>query len=324
MTEEEIQILIIVIVSVTVFLLISGAIFTYFYTSKIAKRLYLNQWTRHGDFSFKRECSDPSVSFHLDMYNQGLKIREENLKVIKEVDIYSENLHLFGEYYDFGFDKATIVLPGRMETCYYGAFYLPAFKMSGYNVLCIDPRAHGLSEGEYITLGKHEAIDTLSWAKLLHDKFGINHINLFGICGGATCACYVLTNPNCPTYIDSFISDGMFYSFYEMYKRHIIDEKKPVFPVLQEVFHFIKKNNDVNPYKAAPKDMIKHIKVPLLMICGSLDKFALPKYAQKLFELSASEKKKLVYVNNARHSHVRYDNPNVYDASIYDFLSNLK
>lgn len=324
MNKEQVIILVVVLVCVFLVLLISGALFTYFYTNKIAKRLYLNQWTRHGDYSFKRECSDPSVDYHLDMFNKGLEIRKENLKYIKEVDIYADNLHLFGEYYDFGFDKATIVLPGRMETAYYGAFYVPAFKNAGYNVLCIDPRAHGLSDGEYISLGKHEAIDTILWAKLLHNKYFIKHINLFGICGGATCACYVFTNQYKPPYIDSFISDGMFYSFYEMYKQHIKDEKKPVFPVLQEVFHFIKKNNGVNPYEAAPKKMIKHIDVPLLMISGKLDKFALPKYAQKLFELSASKNKQIVYIENARHSHVRYDNQLDYDKAIYSFLTKLE
>lgn len=323
MNNQEILTLVIIIVIVVLLLLISGGVFSYFYTNKIAKRLYKNQWTRNGDYSFERGCSDASVDYHLDMFNKGMEYREKNKKYIKEVDIISEGLHLYGEYYDFGFDKATIVMPGRMETAYYGAFYVDAFKKAGFNVLCTDPRAHGLSEGEFITLGKHESLDNIAWAKLLHDKFGVKHINLFGICGGATCACYILTNKDCPSYIDSFISDGMFYSFYVMYKGHIKDEKKPVFPVLQEVFHYIKKYNDVNPYKASPKDMLKKIKTPLLMISGEKDKFALPKYAQKLFDLSTSDPKKIEYIPNARHSHVRYDNQEAYDKAIYEFLTKI-
>lgn len=305
-------------------LLIGGLVFMLIYTNRIAKKLYINQWTRHGDYSFERGCSDKSFDFHLDMFNKGMEIREENKKFIKQLDVYSEGLHLFAEYYDFGFDRAVIVLPGRMETAYYGVYYLPPFKEGGYNMLCIDPRAHGLSEGEFITLGKHEAIDTINWAKLLHEKYGVNHVLLYGICGGATCANYVLTHKECPQYIDAFIGDGMFISFYEMYKEHIIDEKKPVHPVLEEVFYHIYKNNDVNPYEAKPIKMIEKIKVPTLILSGELDKFALPKYAKKLYEKSGAEIKRLIYIKNARHSHVRYDNTVDYDKAVLTFLNDIK
>ena len=314
----------ILVISVILVLVFGGLVFMHFYTMKIARRLYTDQWTRHGDYNFERGCSDASFDYHLDMFNKGMVTREENKKFIKEVDIISEGLHLYGEYYDFGFDKAVIVLPGRMETAYYGVYYMPPFKESGYNMLCVDPRTHGLSEGEFITLGKHEAIDTINWAKLLHDKFGVKHVLLYGICGGATCANYVFTNPDCPEYIDRFVADGMFLSFYEMYRQHIIDEKKPVFPVLQEVFHLIKKNNDVNPYEAAPIKMIKNVKVPTLIISGELDKFALPKNAQKLYDASGAEFKRLVYIKNARHSHVRYDNTKDYDETVINFLNEIK
>ncbi len=311
-----------IIASIVIFLLLSGAVFSYCYTYPIAKKLYKSQWTRSDENSFKRECSDASFDYHLDMFNSGMKFREKYIDKIKEVEINSLGIKLVGEYYDLGYSKAIIILPGRMETAYYGAYYLEPFFLAGYNVLCIDPRAHGLSEGKFITLGKLESIDTLNWAKYLHDELGVEKIALYGLCGGATGALLALNSQDCPAYLNTFIADGMFYSFFRLYKRHIIDEKKPVYPVIWTIMHFIKKYNGVNPYKMKPGKLIKSYKGSILILSGTKDIFALPKEAKKMFLSCPSLDKKLVYIENGRHSHLRYDNKKEYDISIIDFLKN--
>lgn len=318
-TLESYQI-VLIIIGAALLIIISGLIFMFAYTNKIATKLYLSQWARQKNNQFQRGCSDASVDYHLDMYNQGMEFREKNLEYIQEVEIISSGLKLVGEYYDFGFKKAIIVLPGRTETCYYGAYYAEAFKNGGYNVLCIDPRAHGNSEGNKITLGKEEGKDTISWAKFLHDKYGVESICLYGLCGGATSACFTLTDKDCPSYINSFIADGMFYSFYRLYKRHIVDLKKPPYPVIFQVMSKIKKYNNVNPYKAKPFDMVDKINVPILFLSGTKDIFALPSEANLMYEKCSSKDKKLVYINNARHSHLRYDNKKEYDDAVINFL----
>ncbi len=311
------------IVGISLFvLLLSGAIFSYFYTLPIAKKLYKNQWTRSGENHFKRECSDASFDYHLDMFNQGMKIREKYIDKIKEVSVNSLGVKLVGEYYDLGFSKAIIVLPGRMETAFYGAYYLEPFFKGGYNVLCIDPRAHGLSEGSLITLGKLESEDTLTWARFLHDEYNVSEIALYGLCGGATGALLALTSSNCPSYMHTFIADGMFYSFFRLYKRHIKDEKKPVYPIIWTIMHLIKKNNGVNPYKMKPMKLIKKYNGSLLLLSGTKDIFAIPKEAEKMFNACPSNDKKLCFIADGRHSHLRYDNKKEYDNAVVDFLKN--
>lgn len=307
---------------IVLFILLSGIIFSYFYTLPIAKKLYKNQWTRSDKHSFARGCSDPSFSYHLDMFNQGMEIRNKYLDKIKEVEIHSLGIKLVGEYYDLGYKKAIIVLPGRMETAYYGAYYIEPFFEGGYNVLCIDPRSHGLSEGELITLGKLESVDVLNWANYLHDEHRVDKVALYGLCGGATAALLALNDKNCPSYMDTFIADGMFYSFYRLYKRHIKDEKKPVYPIIWTIMHLIKKYNKVNPYKMKPMKLIKSYKGALLVLSGTKDKFALPSEAKKMFLASLSSDKKLCYISEARHSHLRYDNKKEYDNAVVDFLKN--
>lgn len=292
-------------------------------TMPIAEKLYQKQWVRHDD-AFSRGCSDPTIDYHLDMFNQGMKWREENLKFKKDVEVISLGDKLVGEYFDFGFDKAIILTPGRTETCYYACYYAETFRKAGYNVLTIDPRAHGLSEGKILTLGKLEGIDDIEWSKLLHDKFGVNTIVLYGLCGGGTASCVALTDKNCPEYIKGFISDGMFYSFFNVYRRHIIDEKHPVYPVIWEVLGKIKHRNGVNPYKTTPKYLVSKVTVPTLFLTGELDKFAVPEEAYKLYELSGSKNKSIKMIPHARHSHLRYDNLDDYEASVIPFLTSIE
>lgn len=309
-----------IIIGVVVALLLGGVIASFIIVNPIAQRIFDKQWIRKDDEMFKRGCSDETVDFHLDMYNQGMKYRETVLDHIKEVKILSEGLKMVGEYYDFGFKKAIIILPGRAETCYYGAYYAPTFIKAGYNILCIDPRAHGLSEGKVLTLGFKESLDTIEWSKFLHKEFGIEHVCLYGLCGGGTCACLTFLNKDCPSYVDSFIADCAYYSFFEVNKRHIKDEGKPIYPFIWLMMHKIKKYCHVSGYKAAPIKYIKDVKVPTLFLAGENDIFSIPTKVEKLYKRSGSEKKSFALISHARHSHLRYDNLEEYEKNVISFL----
>lgn len=312
----------IIVGSVLLGLFLLGVLPMLIVTMPIAEKLYRAQWTR-GEHAFERGCSDASFDYHLDMFNQGMAWREEHLKYKKDVEVYSEGIKLVGEYFDFGFKKAIILMPGRTETCYYACYYAPTFKAAGCNVLTIDPRAHGLSEGKILTLGKLEGLDLLRWSELLHDNFGVESIVLYGLCGGGTASCVALLNDACPSYIRGFISDGMFYSFFNVYRRHIIDEKHPVYPVIWEVLGKIKHRNGVNPYKTTPKNLIDKVKVPTLFLTGELDKFAVSSEAYKLYDLCGASRKEIHLIKNARHSHLRYDNLVEYEKCVIPFLKSI-
>ena len=46
------------------------------------------------------------------------------------------------------------------------------FMSQGYNILAVDQRSHGKSEGKWITFGVKERYDALSWCNYLIEKFG--------------------------------------------------------------------------------------------------------------------------------------------------------
>ena len=59
----------------------------------------------------------------LDMWNGGLKFIEENKDVCEELYVTtSDGLKIYGQYFDFGFNKAVIISSGRPETGIYSAF----------------------------------------------------------------------------------------------------------------------------------------------------------------------------------------------------------
>ncbi|MBR4767392.1 MAG: hypothetical protein IK088_00265, partial [Lachnospiraceae bacterium] len=108
-----------------------------------------------------RGMSMPDNEEYAKLFRDGQVWREAHLDRKKDVHIVNEGLNLYGEYFDFGADRAVIILPGRMETCLYGCFFAEPYEKIGFNVLTIDPRAHGLSDGRYNSLGFTEYRDVI-------------------------------------------------------------------------------------------------------------------------------------------------------------------
>jgi pimeloyl-ACP methyl ester carboxylesterase len=253
------------------------------------------------------------------MFEEGNEWRREFFEYSQEVTVNSCGFRLVGEYYDFGYDKAVIIIPGRMETLQYSCYFAAQYPKSGYNVLVIDNRSHGLSEGKYNCLGYREYADILKWGELLHDEFGINCIVCHGICIGAATALYAMVREDCPAYFKGLVADGMFTTFRDSFTNHLIKDKRPKFPTVFNVMTLISLHSKANAFKDGPITRIDHMCRPILFLYSLQDKFSLPEQAQKLYEKCPS-KKKLVWFEKGVHSHLRINAQQKYDESIADFL----
>lgn len=301
-------------------LIIGGGIFSYFYCNKIAKDVYYDTLVRTSPEKWGRHCSDTTNEEQVIMWERGLAWGEANKDKMTEVEIENDGFQLFGEYYDFGFKKAAIIIPGRSESLMYSYYFAIPYEKAGCNVLVIDIRSHGKSTGKYDYIGVGEDKDTIKWAELLHERFGNEKVILHGICMGAGTGVLVLTNPSCPDYIAGQISEGGFISFAENYKQHMIQDHHPVFPVLQLVMLQIKKHTGTNVNKIRPIDLMDKVKVPYLFICGKNDKFSLPERSKELFAKCGSADKEIVWFEKGAHSHLRINNEDEFDAAIADFV----
>ena len=293
--------------------IVSGAI--------VGKMLYFKYLVRKNPEDWGHRCSDPDDYEQHLMWDEGLEWASQNEGARKEIDIVSDGYKLHGEYFDFGSKKAVIIVPGRTESLCYSYYYAPGYQKAGVNVLLIDKRGHGLSEGKYEDNGEHSHVDLIAWAKYLHDKLGIEDITFHGICIGCSLCCFALASPDCPTYVKRFVADGIYETFCLTLKNHMKKEKRPVFPYCYTAMLWGKKYAKADFIHNGPKKQIAKVTVPTLFLYTDLDAFSTPDQAKRLYEACPSKDKKLHFFHKGRHSHIRFHNKDVYDQMVKDWVN---
>lgn len=309
-----------IIIIIVAVLIIGGAVFSYFYCMGIAKKVYFTTLVRTDKQKWGRCCSDTTNEEQVRMWDAGCAWADHHRDVCREVEIENEGFHLYGEYFDFGYDKAVIVIPGRSESLMYSYYFSPPYEKAGCNVLVIDIRSHGNSDGTYDYVGVGENRDVIKWARLLHDELGNQNVIMHGICMGAATGILALLEPGCPDYLAGLISEGGYISFSESYKQHMIYEHRPIFPVLPMVMHLLKKHTGTDEKKIRPIDLIDKVKVPYLFLCSKEDLFSLPQRSQQLYDKCGSPDKEIVWFEKGNHSHLRIANEEAFDEAIGNFV----
>ncbi len=305
----------VIIVLIIIVLLLGGLIPTWYFAGK----LYRSLLVRETPEKWGRVCSFPEDQEYSSMYEEGLAWGEKYADKKQEVSVESTGLRLVGEYYDFGYDKAAIIIPGRTESCKYSYYFAEPYRQGGCNILVIDNRAHGLSEGKYPTLGFSECLDLLAWGRLLHETYGNSKVFLHGICIGASSALFALTNPDCPGYMAGMVADGMYTTFYDSFKCHMRLDHHPIFPVAPEVMAYIRIYAKANVVSDGPIRRIGDLRKPILFLHSREDTFSLPEKAQLLYDKCVAEKE-LHFFDKGAHSRVRLKNREEYDRTIVAFL----
>lgn len=295
------------------FWMLTYIVASYFVYTKTLSRGSKNNWSRDLPSSLDE--------FSLKMYDIGKKWHDKNIDYKKDVHIINEGLNLYGEYYDFGKKTCVMILSGRTESLRYGYYFAEAYS-DKCNVLVIDPRAHGLSDGEYNTVGFEESKDILAWVKFVNQELKIDSIIFHGICIGAAGGMYTITNEECPDFVKAIITEGMFPNFGESMKNHLIEKKKPVF-IFYNMVNGWMKHYTGHSMNFGPINVIDKLNKPLLMLHSKEDLYSTPEYAEKLFNLAKTKTKELVWFDHGAHSMIRINNTEKYDLAIKEFLERI-
>lgn len=311
------------IIGTVAFLLVSGVVVMLIKTVPISKRVYRQTLVRTEPEKWGHSCSAPEHPEQIAMWNEGCRWAEQYKDHIKELHTENDGLNLYGQYFDFGSDKCAIILPGRCECHKYSYYFAEPYRAAGLNVLVIDTRCHGASDGKYCTIGVKESEDLRVWVKLLVKEFNIRSVWLHSICVGSSTGLLLMTKEDCPKEVSGIVMEGCFTNFRETFKQHMIADKRPLFPVLDLVMFQIYRHTGTNVLKSSPQRCLKKIKQPILMLNGKEDRFSLPQKSQWLFDLSVSERKHLVWFEKGSHSHLRLNNVAQYDNSIAEFIKNV-
>jgi len=270
---------------------------------------------------WKREPSLPEDEEYMRMFSQGEAWAKENADFKEEIRIYSDDCKLAGMYFDFGFDKAVIIVPGRMETCIYSCFFAKPYKDSGYNVLVIDNRCYGDSEGTVSCVGFKEYKDLYAWNGFL-EKRSIKYIVLHGVCVGASTSLFALTGRDCPSSFKAIVTDGMYVTFNHSFVNHMLLGKHPVFPFVPIIMFYISFFSGGDPINDGPIRRIGRLTVPALFLHSREDEYSLPKESEEMYNMCKAPHK-TVWFDKGLHSRIRVNNVEKYDNAISCFLTEL-
>lgn len=268
-----------------------------------------------------RRCSWPEDEEYVGMYNEGLQWGSLYEGCKKPVETENDGLKLYGEYFDFGAKRSVIIIPGRTEDCTYSYYFAEPFRQAGCNVLCIDNRSHGLSDGDRNYMGAKEYRDIIKWSKMLVEEYGNEEVILHGICIGASVAMNTVTADDCPKYIIAMISEGMYTTFKDSFNEHMKEGKHPRFPFTLEVMAWIRILSGANVLTDGPKKRVLRLNKPILMLHSREDTYSLPSQGQWLYDHCSSERKKLVWFDKGAHSRIRPNNKEKYDNEIIRFIT---
>lgn len=159
----------------------------------------------------------------------------------------------------------------------------------GYNILVVDQRAHGLSQGNTMTFGIMERWDCLSWAIYAQKRFGNDiPIFLYGVSMGAATV-LMASNLPIPENVAGIIADCPYSSPVAIIRKICKDVHIPGFLSVPFCTAAAWIWGRFWLFDAGAKDAVREANVPILLIHGNEDKYILPEMSRQIQECCASE-----------------------------------
>ncbi len=195
------------------------------------------------------------------------------------------------------------------------------FMERGYNALIVDQRSHGKSEGKYIGFGILDRFDCLKWIGYVAGRLGADsEIVLYGVSMGATTVLMASGLDEFPANVKAVIADCAFTSPYEVFK-HILkrDYHLPPHPIMDINERMCKRKAGYGFKDCSTVDAVKKAPCPILFIHGKEDLFVPTEMSVRNYE-SCTGEKRLLLVENAGHAASLYENTELYENTVTEFL----
>ena len=176
----------------------------------------------------------------------------------------------------------------------------PYYHEKGFNLLIPDQRAHGKSQGRYITFGVKESADMLRWIDFHNDNYGIQPILLSGMSMGASTVMF-LADAELPRNVKGLITDCGYTSANEIicsvFRRVI---HFPAGPVMWSADLFARIFAGFSFYGKNTVKTLKKNQLPILIVHGTQDTFV-PCDMSKRSYAACSGPKELLLIEGADH-----------------------
>ncbi len=229
----------------------------------------------------------------------------EEVRAMPHEEFYIESrdgLCLFGKYYQYK-ENAPIEIMfhgyrGSAERDLSGGVRR-AFAL-GHNVLIVDQRTAGKSEGKVITFGILERWDCVDWVHFVLEKFGPDvRIILTGISMGAATV-MMAAGEDLPENVVGVLADCGYSSAREIIQKTIREMKLPV----GLSYFFVRLGAVIfgrfDPDETSPLKAMERCKLPIIFIHGDADDYVPCTMSEAVYNACRS-KKELVMIPGAGH-----------------------
>lgn len=252
-------------------------------------------------------------------------VEKSNLwqKEVSSEDIFitaNDGIKLFGKLYENeNSNKYVLIAHGYNCSLTDMLCYGPEFYEQGYNVLFIDMRAHGKSEGDYIGMGWLERIDIKKWCEYLVEKNPNAKIALFGQSMGAA-AVMMASGEDLPKNVCACIEDSGYTSVGNIYKTILKETYHlPSFPLLNTANLKVKKKAGYSFFDADACKQLAKSTIPTLFIHAEKDSFVPFENVIRLYTV-ANEPKEIYTVKGAEHVCAAFYKKDEYFKKVFSFL----
>jgi len=205
----------------------------------------------------------------------------------------------------------------------------------GYNVLAVDLRDHGESEGRFISPGYLEAQDILGAVDYLRTRGEGTPIAVLGHSYGAVAALHAAAQSS---EIAAVISDGAFASATEVLANvteHYLKSpetprwakmllwlsKCPGIYAATSIAFYLRTGEYAGPEMVTALSAVSRVHQPVLFISGERDFISPLENAQRMFAALPATRKFLVVVPNAGHNTTYKAAPREYERAVLRFLA---
>lgn len=247
-------------------------------------------------------------------------------KEFEEISITSvDGLALYGRYYHRQ-DGAPLVI---FFHGYHGNFYRDGngiyyyAKKKGINLLMVNQRSQGYSEGKAITFGIMERRDCKSWVEYAVNRFGKDvKIGLFGLSMGAATV-MMAVDTTLPKQVKGILADCGFSSPKEILcsvMKHMKLPAKLMYPLAKLGAKWF---GHFDLEEASALESMKTCKLPILFVHSTGDDFVPFWMSKKCFEACVSADKQLLEIKGVGHGLSYCLEPEKYQAAMDDFFEKI-
>ena len=246
------------------------------------------------------------------------------LKAHNAQDVYvqsKDGLRLHGYWIPADNPRGTVLLAHGYRSTMLVDFGLAfAFYYTlGMNILVPEQRAHGSSEGRYITFGIKESEDMLQWIAYHNAHFGKYQIILSGMSMGATTVLY-LADRDVPANVKCIIADCGFTSPWDILSKVFREVTHlPAFAFLWITDLFTRLFAGFSLKGKDTRTVLSKAKLPVLLIHGGSDNFVPCQMSREGYEACTADKDLLI-VQNAGHGVSFLNDRQSYTAKLIAFL----